>query len=120
MWPFTKPAGPAPSRQSRLAAVPIKNPAVKETPLAPKSKRLGASTLRLTAPLERSRAKKSFDLDELGAFVWHASDGQKTIEQLIRHFAAEKHINLRESEVAVLAFLKTLTTKNLLALKIEK
>ncbi len=120
MWPFSKPGAPLPSRKSLLAAIPLKNPAVRETVLTPKSNHLGASTLRLTAPLAHANRKKSFDLDELGAFVWQSADGTKSVEHLIRHFAEEKRITLRESEVAVLSFLKTLTRKNLLALNIRK
>src|SRR5207237_937538 len=74
---------------------------------------LGASVLRLTAPrgphrlqgsLRRGRggaSEKSFELDELGAFVWGAVDGTRSVEGLIEYFSAEKRVNIREAEVAV-------------------
>ncbi len=123
-WRAVSAAG-GPGRESLLAAVAVKNAAVREKRLMPESKRLGASVLRLTAALSRGGAggaggrEKSFELDELGAFVWDAADGTRTVEGLIRHFAAEKKVNLREAEVAVLAFLKMLAKRNLMALRVE-
>ncbi len=117
-----------PSRRQLLAAIPVRNPLVRE-----RGRDAGhepaAYVLRLTAPLRPSRlrevlggkaAEKSFDLDDLGVFVWHAIDGRRTMEELIRHFAEEKKVTLREAEVAVLAFLKTLAQRNLIALAVEK
>lgn len=108
----------APRRTDLLLAVPVKNPVVREKALPRRTRRLGESTLRLTGALARSRGEKSFELDELGEFVWQSVDGTRTVEGLIRHFASEKRVNLREAEVAVLAFLKMLAKKNLLALRV--
>jgi len=47
-------------------------------------------------------------------------DGTRSVEGLIEHFAAEKRVNIREAEVAVLAFLKTLVQRNLVALAVGK
>jgi len=117
-----------PTRSQLLAAIPVRNPLVSEKPRA-EGGNTSSYVLRLSAPLRPSRvrevlgrrtAEKSFDLDELGAFVWKAIDGKRTVETLIRHFAGEKRLSLRESEVAVLAFLKTLMQRNLIALAVDK
>ena len=123
---------PRPVRASLLAAVPVRNQLARVTrPARQGAASLSAATLRLTAPLaagrlhrmlagRRSMPEKSFDLDELGAFVWESIDGRRHVEDLIRRFAGEKRVNLREAEVAVLAFLKTLAQRNLIALAVSE
>lgn len=101
-----------------LAAIPVRNPKIRE-------RDLGGGTLRLTGPLRRGRLssylgigsrEKSFDLDPLGADVWHSCDGTTNIETLIRTFADRHRLNIREAEVAVQTFLNTLLQRNLIAL----
>ena len=115
-----------PTREALLAAIPAKNQLVRES-RRDKPADLAAAALRLTAPLERrgvrgffrSASDKSFDLDELGAFVWDALNGRRSVEALIHLFAEEKRVNAREAEIAVLAFLKTLAQRNLIALAVD-
>jgi hypothetical protein len=129
-----------PSRDALLRATPRRNKLVRESPVTPDEKAatknpLGATVLRLTAPLAQTRwqavlasssrkgparREKSFDLDELGAFVWHSIDGTRTVEDVITHFAREKRLNLREAEVAVLTFLQTLTRRGLVGLVVRE
>jgi len=53
------------------------------------------------------------------AFVWRHADGTRTVEALITTFAEHHQLSLREAEVPVLAFLKTLTQRNLIALAVR-
>ena len=117
MFGFLKKPAP-PQRDSILAAIPVRNPVVRQTTSAP-------GKTMLTAPIEATRIKrifgtraqqKSFELDALGLDVWNACDGQRTVEQIITRFAREHRINLREAEVSVSTFLRTLIARNLLAL----
>ncbi|HVT83058.1 MAG TPA: PqqD family protein [Phycisphaerae bacterium] len=123
MLPWIR-SSPRPTRGQLLAGVPVRNPVVREAVRGSRSE-----LLRLSAPLRPSRlremlgarpSEKSFELDELGTFVWRALDGKRTVEALIRHFAAEKQVSIRESEVVVLAFLRTLAERNLIALALKK
>jgi len=109
-----KPADPA----LFLAAIPVRNPAVRE-------RELSAGALRLTGPLRRGKLsvylgiasrEKSFDLDALGAQVWRACDGRTNVESLIVGFAQKHRLNIREAEVSVTTFLNTLMRRNLVAL----
>ncbi len=77
---------------------------------------LRGAKLRRVLAGSRPSARKTFELDALGVFVWQAIDNRKTVEQLIRHFAREKRVALREAEVSILAFLKMLTQRGLIAL----
>jgi hypothetical protein len=107
-------------RDALLAAIPLRNELVREKPTS--------AGLRLTAPLRPSTLRrvfvpsnaatpeKSFELDDLGAWVWHALDGVRSVEQLIHAFADHHRVNLREAEVSVIAFLKTLAQRNLIGL----
>ena len=113
---FKKPAPP--QRDSILAAIPMRNPVVRQTTSAP-------GKTMLSAPIEATRIKrifgtrakqKSFELDALGLDVWTACDGHRTVEQIITHFARAHRINLREAEVSVSTFLRTLIARNLVAL----
>jgi hypothetical protein len=115
-----KKSSAAPDRSALLASIPIHNHLVRATPhesglrlIAP----LKPSSLRrIFSPARSTTPEKSFDLDDLGAWVWNHLDGKADIEALITSFAAEHRVNLRESEIAILHFLKTLTQRNLIAL----
>jgi hypothetical protein len=111
-------------REALLVAIPVRNELVREKGIS--------GGVRLTAPLRPSRLRrvfvpsnaavpeKSFELDDLGAWVWHALDGARSVEQLIHAFAGHHRVNLREAEVSVLAFLKTLAQRNLIGLVAPK
>jgi len=103
---------------SILTAVPLRNPLVQ-------SNDRSGGVLRLTAPLDPTllgrlfgtgRTSKSFDLDDLGATVWNLCDGRRTVEKIITEFASQRRINLREAQVAVATFLRTLLRRNLITL----
>ncbi len=59
---------------------------------------------------------RSFELDPLGRQVWGLCDGRRSVRELIQRFAEQNKLNLRESEVSMLAYLKTLTSRGLLFL----
>src|SRR4051812_16646276 len=85
-----------PTREQLLSAVPVQNELAKASRRGPREPKLGDVVLRLTAPMKQShwravlsgpsRAEKSFDLDELGAFVWQSLNGRRTVEAVIARF----------------------------------
>ena len=109
---------PPPARESLLSAVPVRNDLVQEGPVE-------NGKMKLTAPLTKTFMKKffgskamqkAFEIDELGAEVWRSCNGRNTVEAIITAFARQHQVNIREAEVAVSAFLKTLIKRNLVAL----
>ena len=121
MFKFRKKSRNDSHRPSLLAAIPVRNHLVRAIALD--------NGLRLTAPLKPNALRKifaprnspampekSFDLDDLGAWLWNHLDGKNSVEALIHQFAADHRVNLRESEVSIVAFLKTLTQRDLVAL----
>lgn len=84
---------------------------------------------KLTVPLRSSRwstwlfrlpegATKTFELDELGLFIWNSCDGKTSVQQMIRRLARQRRLTLREVEVATLQFLQTLTRKGLIGMSV--
>lgn len=117
MFNFLRRKAPPP-RESLLSAIPVRNKLVHATTLE-------NGKMKLTAPLAKTFVKKffgskvqekAFELDELGAEVWHSCNGHSDVETIIKSFARHHQVNIREAEVAVSSFLKTLIQRNLVAL----
>ena len=117
---------PRPAKSEILAGKPVRAPGAKETGA-------GGGKWTITIPLRSARtggwasrllrvpegATKSFELDELGKFVWDECDGKTSVRQIIRRLAKRYNLNEREAEVATVAFLHTLTRKGLLGMAIK-
>jgi hypothetical protein len=65
-------------------------------------------------------ATKTYELDELGVFVWDACDGKTSVQQVIRRLASRYNLNLREAEVATVKFLQMLTKKGLIGIQLRE
>ena len=63
---------------------------------------------------------KTFELDDLGKAVWDGCDGRTSVRELITALAARYGLNVREVEVATLAFLRTLVRKGLVGVPAEE
>ena len=113
----TKPKTPTLTRQQSLSSQIIRNPeAVERT--------TDAGKLELTLTIKPARwmrllgqadvpVVRKFELDDLGRYFWNQCAASPTVEQLIRKFAKDHHLNLREAEVSVLAFFQTLMKRGL-------
>lgn len=119
---FRKP--PKANKSHMLAAKPVRSPEAKEETVS-------ATAWRLTVPLRpRKWAKlvlrvpreltRTFELDELGKFVWDACDGKTSVRQIIRKLAKRYNLNEREAEVSTVAFLQTLTKRGLIGIALKK
>jgi hypothetical protein len=91
----------------------------------------GGGTWRLTLPLKPARwaswllrvpegASKTFELDPLGLLVWQHCDGRTRVDQIIRRLSDRYTLNLREAQVATVAFLNTLMRKGLVAMNVPR
>ncbi|MFT3785207.1 MAG: PqqD family protein [Tepidisphaeraceae bacterium] len=61
-------------------------------------------------------ATKTFELDEVGVFVWNSLDGKTTVEKLLRSVGTKYKLDLRQAEASTIAFLQTLMKKGLVGL----
>lgn len=116
-----------PSKEALFRAVPCRNDAVKEEVQED-------GTIRLTAPLAgpnkglylmlAKAAKlppaKSFELEEVGAFVWDLCDGKNTVAGIAGKLRERFRMNRLEAETALIAFLQTLGKRGLIRLEAGK
>jgi hypothetical protein len=110
-------------RELSLAARPEKLPTVRREPA-------DNGKISLTVRLARSTwqrwlgagetAEKTFVLDRFGQEVYEACDGANNVQSIIQRFARAHQVSLAEAETAVATFLRTLMTKGLIAMSIER
>jgi len=121
----SKPA--ALDRRRSLALKPLRNPGVSWEPVG------GIGPVSIRIPLERRPAPKAvvwfaaklarkqppdfrtLELDDVGSFIWRLADGSRTVRDLIWQLAVEHRLNRKDAEVALLEFLRQLSTRNLMA-----
>ncbi len=108
-------------------ARPIRNPDVEW-------EEMPDGTVHLQAPLEGQGrgfaallakrmnlpAKKGFELEPIGGFVWLQCDGQTTVETIGKRLRERYKMNRVEADVALGAFLQTLSQRRLIALTVGK
>ena len=112
---------PAPTRAQMLAAKPMRHPKVVEG-------RTSGGELELMLSIEKSRLgrwlsrrpnepiQRRFELDALGEETWRMMDGQTPVRAMIERFAQSHQLNLREAEVAILAYLQSLAGRGIMLL----
>lgn len=62
-------------------------------------------------------ARRKFELDEMGLFVWNRCDGQTSIEQVLTALAERYSISSRDAEVSTLKFLQMLARRGLIEIE---
>ncbi|WP_319541093.1 PqqD family protein [uncultured Pseudodesulfovibrio sp.] len=126
--PLFKKKSPEPviSRAEALSMVPVKNRAVEEILLPD-------GMVRLAYPLaikpwfghlaekvgmwDKKPMVKQVELDELGTFVWERIDGMRSVQQIAAELAVFYEVQLREAELSVTAFIKTIGQRGIIGLK---
>ena len=112
---------PAMSRVEALRACPVKAPVLREEPVD--------GGRRVTVQCRRPRWQRllgaealcehTFEFDTLGLEVYAACDGRTSVAELIRSFAARRHVSEPEAELSVTHYLRTLMARGLVAMRIE-
>ena len=110
------------SRDVALAARPIKVP--------PKTAERKGNELHVTVEYSRpgwqrwlgapSRCSRTFVLDEIGGEVYDACDRKHTVKQIVNRLAGKYQISVAEAEQSVATYLKTLMSKGLVAMEVDK
>lgn len=109
-----------------LAAVPVRNEQARSeptdrgdlvvrVPLEPRWYLRPPVTWLL--PLRRDRA---VCLDRLGQEIWRACDGERTVEEIVEAFAARHHLRFHEARLSVMAFLRELTRRGVVAMVVPR
>lgn len=117
---------PLADRETALAMIPVKSSHIEETRQANGEYLLrypAASTSpRITVWLAKigrqpKMRMKKIQLDGLGSQVWELIDHQRSVRDIIAHFASAHRLPVREAEVAVTQFIRTLGQRGLIGLK---
>lgn len=64
--------------------------------------------------------RRSFRLDKLGTEVYNACDGRTGVRALIKRFGSDHKLSLAEAEMSVTQYLKTLVSKGLIVIAIDR
>lgn len=70
----------------------------------------------MLARAAKAPVTKTFELEEVGAFVWSLCDGTLPLEAMAERLRKEFKMNRVEAEAALVAFVQTLGRKGLLTL----
>ena len=76
----------------------------------------GSGFLDRFRPPEMTRRIK---LDELGSFVVRLIDGRRNVLDIVEAFEAKYKTNRRETQLSIVAFLKSLVTRHVASIAIE-
>lgn len=89
-----------------------------------------AGKLYVTVPFARAKwqrllagdrvCERTFGLDAYGQGVYESCDGRRTVRQIVERFANQTHVSVPEAELAVAQFLRTLLSKGLVVMEMEK
>ena len=63
---------------------------------------------------------RTFGLDPYGRQVYESCDGKQSVRQIIARFAKRTHVSQTDAELAVTQFMRTLLTKGLIVMEMEK
>jgi hypothetical protein len=66
------------------------------------------------------RSEKGVALDALGGEVFEACDGRRTVEEIVEAFAEKHRLRFHEARASVLAFLRSLSERNLLVMALKE
>lgn len=120
--------GPAPmSLETLRKARPIRNPEVEweeaedgsvliQAPLEGQGRGFAA----ILAKRMKLPATKGFELEPIGGFVWLQCDGATSVETIGKRLRDRYKMNRVEADVALGAFLQTLSQRRLIALTVGK
>lgn len=101
-------------REQLLAARPSRAPEAKVEPAADGGLRVSVPSPKYWFFKMPEGSTKTFELDEIGRWVWDQCDGRTTVLRMIESLAKQHKLNLREAEVATLTFLQMLSAKRLI------
>lgn len=89
-----------------------------------------AGKLRITVRLRRARwvkwlggsgeFERTYSLDKFGQEVYEACDGKTTVLKIVKRFANRHRISMPEAEASVTEFLKTMLSKGLIGMEVDK
>lgn len=121
---------PKVSRAQMLGAIPVRNGTVEWARETRDESHPNVALLRIprradkfgntVAKLFRLPEHRRLELDEIGSDVWEMCDGTVSVDALTRAICTKYHLNRRQAEASVTAYLKMLAERRLVALRAAK
>jgi hypothetical protein len=113
------------SRKQSLGSIPVRNQAVEVEHTDEGLVRLVIPRredwwVRVLSRLFYVPTQRKVTLDELGSLVWAKCDGATTVREIIRILARRYKLHRKEAEVSVVAYLRTLAKRRLIAVAVPK
>ena len=109
-------------REQALSGRPVRLPFIRREPRED-------GGLKVTVQFERPRwqmrlgatgqIQRTFGMDRYGKAVYEACDGKTDVRAIVREFARRHRVSVAEAELSVTAFLRTLVTKGLVAVRVH-
>ncbi len=108
-----------------MGSIPVRNQAVEEDEADDGNVRLLIPRredwwVRAAARVFYVPKKRRLTLDEIGSFVWRLCDGNHSVREIIRALAARYKLHRKEAEVSVVAYLRTLAKRRLIAVAVPR
>jgi hypothetical protein len=115
---------PAISAQSARGSIPIRNPDVESETVGAGVVLRGPAILRgvvgsLIARTAKVPILKTYELEEVGAFVWQSIDGRRSFEKIAKELQAKYKMNRAEAEASLAAFLGMLRDRGLITILVK-
>lgn len=76
--------------------------------------------LKIVSKLVYLQDKKTVTLDELGTDVLNMCDGNITVKAMIERFSKKHKLNIREAEISMMAYLRSLIQRGIIAFAVKK
>lgn len=108
-----------------LSALVVRNPQVQAKDLPQGRIELSLPYLKpwLIRWLQRKDRKtflRRFELDSIGADLWHQADGRRTVSDLVQHLARAQHLEPQQARDSMVAYLQMLMTRGLVGLVVSQ
>lgn len=113
------------NRYDALASVPVKNGEIEEHTVGEGSliliyqvqyRPMFQKIRRLVARGDSKGFTRKVELDLLGVEVWRLIDGKNDVRTIVQRFARTHTLDMREAEVSVTLFLRSLGKKGLIGM----
>lgn len=122
---FRRSKQPQLTREQILTALPLKNPSLlweknEEGRVVITLKRSGSWKAKSLAILFAVPRKRQIVLDEVGTLVWDLCDGETPVRAISQQLMKRYKITLKEAELSLGQFLRTLTQRGFIGLRIEQ
>ena len=110
--------------QCLLAAV-VRNPQAQEKDLPEGRIELSLPyrkpwVVRIFSRKDRKIFLRRFELDKIGAYLWHLIDNKRTVADLVEHLARTRQFDPQQARESMISYVHMLMTRSLVGLVVQQ